>query len=256
MNLPYPIILLAESEANVIAYILLIAGPLLALLFGYFWRKTKRTRDLMSATETCPIGQLTEGPAEVRGRTATSEEPLTSPWRQQECVHYSFHVQQRRSSTNSKGHTSHRWVTYIKDEKTLPFLVKDDTGQAVVDSSKIKFVINQDKFSRSGLMNDADTDLQQLLETRYSKKTKGLMFNKTLRYTESALELDEEVYVFGDATRLGGGWGLSDGEMPLIVSDKGGAAIEKSISRKVTWFKVLTVLSATAGVIGLFMLLA
>ena len=210
----------------------------------------------MSATETCPIGQLTEGPAEVRGRTATSEEPLTSPWRQQECVHYSFHVQQRRSSTNSKGHTSHRWVTYIKDEKTLPFLVKDDTGQAVVDSSKIKFVINQDKFSRSGLMNDADTDLQQLLETRYSKKTKGLMFNKTLRYTESALELDEEVYVFGDATRLGGGWVLSDGEMPLIVSDKGGAAIEKSISRKVTWFKVLTVLSATAGVIGLFMLLA
>jgi hypothetical protein len=256
MNLPYPIILLAESEANVIAYILLIAGPLLALLFGYFWRKTKRTRDLMSATETCPIGQLTEGPAEVRGRTATSEEPLTSPWRQQECVHYSFHVQQRRSSTNSKGHTSHRWVTYIKDEKTLPFLVKDDTGQAVVDSSKIKFVINQDKFSRSGLMNDADTDLQQLLETRYSKKTKGLMFNKTLRYTESALELDEEVYVFGDATRLGGGWVLSDGEMPLIVSDKGGAAIEKSISRKVTWFKVLTVLSAAAGVIGLFMLLA
>jgi hypothetical protein len=256
MNLPYPIILLAESEANVIAYILLIAGPLLALLFGYFWRKTKRTRDLMSATETCPIGQLTEGPAEVRGRTATSEEPLTSPWRQQECVHYSFHVQQRRSSTNSKGHTSHRWVTYIKDEKTLPFLVKDDTGQAVVDSSKIKFVINQDKFSRSGLMNDADTDLQQLLETRYSKKTKGLMFNKTLRYTESALELDEEVYVFGDATRLGGGWVLSDGEMPLIVSDKGGAAIEKSISRKVTWFKVLTVLSAAAGVFGLFMLLA
>ena len=44
--------------------------------------------------------------------------------------------------------------------------------------------------------------------------------------------------------------------MPLIVSDKGGAAIEKSIERKVTWFKVLTVLSAAAGVIGLFMLLA
>ena len=208
----------------------------------------------MSTTETCPIGQLTEGPAEIRGRTATSEEALTSPWRQQECVHYCFHVQQRRSSTNSKGHTTHRWVTYIKDEKTLPFLVKDETGQAVVDSSKIKFVINQDKFSRSGLMNDADTDLQQLLETRYNKKTEGWMFNKTLRYTETALELNEEVYVFGDASRLGGGWVLRHGTMPLIVSDKGGAAIEKSISRKVTWFKVLTVLSAAAGVIGLFML--
>ncbi len=84
----------------------------------------------------------------------------------------------------------------------------------------------------------------------------SFLADKTLKYTETSLELNEEVYVFGDASRLGGGWVLSDGRMPLIVSDKGGAAIEKSIERKVTWFKVLTVLSAAAGVIGLFMLLA
>ena len=249
-----PVILLADSETNVVAYIMLIAGPLLAALFFYLWRKTKRTRDLMSTTETSPIGQLAAGPAEVRGRTATSEEPLISPWRQQQCVHYCFHVQQRRSSTNSKGHTSHHWVTYIKDEKTLPFLVKDETGQAVVDSSKIKFVINQDRFSRSGLMNDADTDLQQLLETRYNKKTEGWMFNKTLKYTETALELDEEVYVFGDASRLGGGWVLRDGEMPLIVSDKGGAAIEKSFSTRVVVFGVLALVFAAVGCGGAYML--
>ncbi|MBC8245255.1 MAG: hypothetical protein H8E20_12765 [Verrucomicrobia bacterium] len=252
MNLPSPFTLLAESEANVIAYILLIAGPLLALLFGYFWRKAKQTRDLMSATETSTIGQLTEGPAEICGRTATSEEPLTSPWRQQQCVHYCFHVQQRRSSTNSKGHTTHYWTTYIKDEQTLPFVVKDETGQAVVDSSKIKFVVNQDKYSRSGFMDDADSDLQQLLETRYHKNTKGLIFNKTLRYTETALELDEEVYVFGDAARLGNGWVLRHGAMPLIVSDKGGATVEKSYSTRVIVFGVLTLLSAAAGCAGLF----
>ena len=80
--------------------------------------------------------------------------------------------------------------------------MKDDTGQAVVDSSKIKLVVEEDRFSRSGFMNDADSDLQQLLESRYNKKTKGWIFNKTLRYTERALELDEEVYVFGDASRL------------------------------------------------------
>ena len=254
MNPHGPLILLADSETNVIAYIMLIAGPLLAALFFYLWRKTKRTRDLMSTTETSPIGQLAAGPAEVRGRTAPSEEPLISPWRQQQCVHYCFHVQQRRSSTNSKGHTSHHWVTYIKDEKTLPFLVKDETGQAVVDSSKIKFVINQDRFSRSGLMNDADTDLQQLLETRYNKKTEGWMFNKTLKYTETALELDEEVYVFGDASRLGGGWVLRDGEMPLIVSDKGGAAIEKSFSTRVVVFGVLALVFAAVGCGGAYML--
>jgi hypothetical protein len=228
MNLPCPTVLLAESEANVVAYILLIAGPLLALLFFYFWRKAKRTRDLMTATETSPIGQP--------------------------CVHYCFHVQQRRSSRNSKGHTTHRWVTYIKDEKTLPFLVQDETGQTVVDTSKIKFLIDKDRFSRSGLMDDADTDLQQLLETRYSKKTKGLIFNKTLRYTESALELDEEVYVFGDASRLGDSWVLRDGEMPLIVTDKGGAAVEKSFTVKIIVFGVLTLIFAAVGSGGVYML--
>ena len=133
--------------------------------------------------------------------------------------------------------------------------MKDDTGQAVVDSSKIKLVVEEDRFSRSGFMNDADSDLQQLLESRYNKKTKGWIFNKTLRYTERALELDEEVYVFGDASRLGDGWVLSDGEMPLIVSDKGGAAIEQSYSSKITWLKIGTAIAATAGVAGLFILL-
>ena len=79
MNPPSPFILLAESGATVVAYILLIAGPLLALLFFYLWRNAKRTRDLMTATETSPIRKLTEGPAEVCGHTATSQEPLISP---------------------------------------------------------------------------------------------------------------------------------------------------------------------------------
>ena len=54
MNHPIPYILLAESDVNIVAYILLIAGPLLAIVFFYFWQKTKRTRDLMTATERSP----------------------------------------------------------------------------------------------------------------------------------------------------------------------------------------------------------
>ena len=66
MNHPIPYILLAESDANIVAYILLIAGPLLAMEFFYFWQKTKRTRDLMTATERSPKGQLTEAPERIR----------------------------------------------------------------------------------------------------------------------------------------------------------------------------------------------
>jgi len=248
--------MLAASESSWVAYALMIAGPLLSLVFFFFWRKTRRTRDLMRTIETSPIGQLSEGPAEIRGLTATSEAPLTSPWRQQKCVHYCFHVEQRRSRTNNKGNTTHHWVTYIKDEQTLPFLVKDDTGQAVIDSSKIKLVLEKDRYSRSGFMNDAGEDLEQLLESRYKKKTKGWIFNKTLRYTETALELNEEVYVFGDASRLAGGWVLRHGTMPLVVSDKGCEAVEKSYSTRVIVLGVLALLCYGTGMIGLFMLFA
>jgi len=258
MNSPILFPLLAESDANKVmfAYILLITQPLTAMVLFFCWRKMKRTRDLMTATQTSPIGQLIEGPAEIRGRTATSEAPLTSPWRQQSCVHYCFHVEEQRSSTDSDGNTTHHWATYIKDEQTHPFVVKDDTGQAVVDSSKIKFVLEEDRFSRSGLMNDADSGLQQLLESRYNKKTKGWIFNKTLRYTETALELDEEVYVYGEASQLGNGWMLRHGAMPLIVSDKGAEAVEKNFSTKVMIFGVLTILSAAAGCTGLYLLMS
>ena len=128
------------------------------------------------------------------------------------------------------------------------------TGQVVVDSRKIKFEVSEDRFSSSGFMNEASPELQQLLETRYDKKTKGWIFNKKLRYTERALELAEEVYVFGNASQLGSGWVLSDGEMPLIISDQGGAAIEQSYSSKITWLKIGTAIGAAAGVAGLFML--
>ena len=66
---------------------------------------------------------------------------------------YEFHVEQEHSSENSTY-----WKTYIKDEQSLPFVVKDATGQAVVDSSKIKLVVEEDRFSRSGFTNDADSD--------------------------------------------------------------------------------------------------
>ena len=66
MNHQIPYILLAESDANIVAYIQLIAGPMLAMVFLYFWQKMKRTRDLITATERSPKGQLTEGPERIR----------------------------------------------------------------------------------------------------------------------------------------------------------------------------------------------
>ncbi len=47
---------------------------------------------------------------------------------------------------------------------------------------------------------------------------------------------------------------LRDGEMPLIVSDKGGAAVEKSFSTRVIVFGVLALVFAAAGCAGAYLL--
>ena len=59
-----------------------------------------------------------------------------------------------------------------------------------------------------------------------------------------------------EAARLGDSWMLRHGTMPLIVSDKGDAAVEKSYSTKVIVFGVLTLLSAAAGCAGLYLLVS
>ncbi|GIT04728.1 MAG: hypothetical protein CM1200mP29_01390 [Verrucomicrobiota bacterium] len=88
---------------------------------------------------------------------------------------YEFHVEQKHSSENSTY-----WKTYIKDEQSLPFVVKDDTGQAVVDSSKIK-LCGKGQVLSFRLHERRRSDLQQLLESATTKRPKGWIFNKTLR---------------------------------------------------------------------------
>ena len=242
----YDFFLLAEIDLRIIAVIMLIAGPLLAFWCFDLWRKERRIYKLMSRTKTSSINQLTEGPAEIRGRAAISEEPLISPWGKQKCIHYCFHAEAYVISPNNKFH----WETLTIEKDTLPFIVNDNTGRVVVDSSKIEFDLKKDKFFDSSSTKSGDSDLKQLLQYRYAITAPNAKF----RCTETSLKLDEEVYAFGDAMRLGNGWVLHDGIMPLIVSDKGGAAVEKNRSNQVIINGILALVFAAVGCAGLFML--
>ena len=236
--------LLAQIDLRIIAVIMLIAGPLLAFWCFDLWRKKRRIYKLMRKTQTGSINQLTEGTAEICGRAAISEEPLISPWGKQKCIHYCFHAEAHVKTPNGD-----RWETLIIEEDTLPFIVNDNTGQVVVDSSKIEFDLKTDKFFNSSSSKDEESDLERLLHYRYAKTV-----STKFRCTETSLKLDEEVYVFGSAMRLGKGWVLRDGIMPLIISDKGGAAVEKNRSNQVIIDGILALVFAAVGCAGLFML--
>jgi hypothetical protein len=63
-----------------------------------------------------------------------------------------------------------------------------------------------------------------------------LIFNKTLRYSETYLEAGDQVYVFGQASQADDGrWVMRHGEMPLIVSERGEHHVEKKVEKKAKW---------------------
>ena len=111
-------------------------------------------------------------------------------------------------------------------------MVADETGEIEIFLSegqipgdrwrKGQMDLRIDRNSESGVGTDASTQLRNILKSKYEKDTEGLIFNKSLRYTETYLEPDDKVYVFGQASQADDGrWVMRHGEMPLIVSEKG-----------------------------------
>ena len=175
----------------------------------------------MSATKTSVVCDLKSGPAEVSGRARVKTKILNSPWSTRNCVYYQFHVEIYHSSEGGY------WETYIDDKAPSSFLVEDKTGVIEILVGDGKMDLEVDRHAESGFGNDAPSQLKDLLKNKYDKDTQGLIFNKTLRYKETYLEAGDEVYVFGQASQdYDGSWIMRQGQMPLIVSERGELDVE------------------------------
>ncbi len=101
----------------------LAAASLIAAIV-FFYRKrlfedlpTSKIRSAaMGYVEFDGIGELLEGP------------PITAPLTGSTCTWYDCHVEEKRSSGKNSS-----WVTIRKDLSDEIFLIRDDTGQCVVD---------------------------------------------------------------------------------------------------------------------------
>ena len=254
---PFPVITLTKLERYTIGLALLIVGPVFCFGGFKFWRKNQRIHRIMTKTSTSKIAKLAKGPAEVRGSIETSQAPLSSPWGRKQCVYYSFQV----TKYLGEGHTE----TYINDVKSIPFTVKDDTGQVEIDSRNLKFDLKTDHSWETGFLSEQPPEyLKSLLEKQYGMKTKG----KDLSFTEFSLEPGETVYVFGNAIPKksvqsnkensdtnGASFVLGDGRMPLVITDKGCQAIESSTRGQSIFGITFSFIGAIAAIVGLLMLI-
>ncbi|MBI3182937.1 MAG: hypothetical protein HYZ28_12440 [Myxococcales bacterium] len=192
---------------------LVVAAVALAV---FLWGRSNAHRHRrMAETRTSQVSSLMPGFAEVKGRASPAGLPLESPLSKTPCIYYRFQVEEHRR----RGKRSY-WRTVIDDRREAGLVVFDGTGRVAVRLSEAELHLAPDAHARSGVFNDAPTELEATLSERYGRSSVGWVFNKTMRYTETLLREGEEIYVLGTVGSGPAGLEFCRGNDLFIVTDK------------------------------------
>jgi len=141
---------------------------IMALISLLAWYSTLHRLRAISSTPTSRIGSAAQGYVELIGRGRPGPVPLISKLRVLPCLWYRWKVEER----NAKN----QWNTLDKGESSDYFMLRDDSGDCVVDPSQAEIIT---KHCDSWIKGD-------------------------YRYTEWKLIQDDPLYVLGEFKTVGG----------------------------------------------------
>ncbi|MEJ7603243.1 MAG: GIDE domain-containing protein [Kofleriaceae bacterium] len=135
-------------------------------------------------------------PEATRGRVAGVVRPLDgrvleAPLSGRSCVYHAIEIHDRRAS-------SERLIA--TEQRSIPFLLEDATGRAVVDPEHARFLCAFDHGSQSKAAFDADPRQRALLG-RFELVHRDWWNTTQLRYRESVIAVDEPITVVGMGVR-------------------------------------------------------
>ena len=178
-----------------VAIYVLVFVVIIAIVFLVWWfnADTKAKRKIKN-TPVVSVADIQEGTlVKVVGAVDCASEPMQAPLSGRACTFFRIKVSEyRRRGKNSS------WVTIIDDTDGIEFIVSDSTGGAFVDPSLVRAVLDQDAKFNSGLMSGAGENLEAYLSA-HGRSSKGIVFNKSMKYHEGIVEPGEVVAVVGIA---------------------------------------------------------
>ena len=228
---------------------LVAALPVIGLEVFFVYKATanRKRANLIAGTPVGTVAELGPGPAKVQGRAVAFGDPLRAPLSDRACVYYDFQVEETRTVRRGPFGTSSHWKTVIDDVQSIACGVDDGTGMVGVDLREGELVLNPGAQLRSGVWNDAPSELERVLNERYGRSSKGLIFNKGMRYTETLIEVGEDLLVLGTSgVAPGGNWQFGKGDVPHIVSNKSQGSLLSSYKGYLLFWSVLAVLVLVA----------
>ncbi|MBU1424193.1 MAG: E3 ubiquitin ligase family protein [Gammaproteobacteria bacterium] len=141
---------------------------IMSIVSLFAWYSALRRLRTISATPTSRIASAAQGYVELIGRGRPGATPLISKLRVLPCLWYRWKVEQR----NSKN----QWSTLDKGESSDYFVLRDDSGDCIVDPEQAEIITKH---------RDEWTD-------------------GSYRYTEWKLIQDDYLYVIGEFKTVGG----------------------------------------------------
>ena len=180
-----------NTDTIIFIGLILILVISLITIISYFSNKAVVLRTLRKKKKTA-ISSLQEGQiAKVIGKAKSISEGLSAPLSGRKCVYYKIEVQEKRGGKNR------HWHTIINDEKAQDFIVESYAGKAIVKMYSYKGYFLEDKKYKSGFFEDTTLKLENYLEKHGKKSLSILGFNKTMRFKEAIIAIDEEIAVMG-----------------------------------------------------------
>jgi hypothetical protein len=154
----------------------------------------KRVAKARSST----VAEAREGRVRLEGRAEKHKLLLTSPGHEQPCLAFRLEVE-RIIGEYTKQPT---WQLIYTDSKMVPFILRDDTGEALIEADpRVICELQSEATIEQGLLGSLPPHLRQLLK-KEGIQLKGLILNKSLKVLERRLDVGEPCTVVGEVSHL------------------------------------------------------
>jgi len=205
--------------------------------------KVRKEYKIIATTPSSKIRSAAVGLVELQGKVKVFEKPLLSPFSQEECVYYSYLIEERVQSGKSE-----RWRTVKNFSSVDPFILADETGEVLVLPQAAELDLSVDHTYRTNSFFSGGNDLFRAGLERLGVNYKNWLLDKPLRASETFLCPGDNLFVLGSAMIKRATQGSEVNSDNLVIA-KGGKGdffflsdkSEKDVLSKLSWKSIAMV---------------
>lgn len=175
----------------IVGFFVILIGIIFCAIGLYYYKK----KTLIADTPTSKIRSIAMGLVEIFGQVKPMQDRvLKSPFSDKDCVYYQYIIEEYRSNGKNSS-----WITIKKGEQKNLFYLKDDTGEILIDPTGAQIEAKKDFEYQSNLGRDPPEQVIRFLTENNLTHEGFFGLNKTMRYRETIIALDDSLYIMGTA---------------------------------------------------------